>query len=328
MLKHFYFHMSESVCPWYNLALEEHILLNLPPETCVLYLYQNENTVVIGKNQNAWKECRHALLESEGGKLARRISGGGAVFHDMGNLNFSFIVDKNGYDLQRQLRVILEAVRSMGVEAEFSGRNDILSEGAKFSGNAFCYKKTSAFHHCTILIDADMTRLAQYLSVSQDKIVSKGVESVRARVCNLKERNPSITAESIMDALKKSFAAIYGPFGPLEITDNDAVAVLAQRNASWEWKLGYSPEFDIETGARFPWGRVDFYFSLQDGKITDAHVYSDALDADFIDSLPCVLTGSLFSSEALANRLHAIEETPERKQMANDMAAFFIEKGY
>ena len=114
--------------------------------------------------------------------------------------------------------------------------------------------------------------------VITDKIVSKGVESVRARVCNLKERNPSITVESIMDALKKSFAAIYGPFGPLEITDNDAVAVLAQRNASWEWKLGYSPEFDIETGARFPWGRVDFYFSLQDGKITDAHVYSDALD--------------------------------------------------
>jgi len=328
MLKHFYFHISDSVCPWYNLALEEYILLNLPPETCVLYLYQNENTVVIGKNQNAWKECRHALLESEGGKLARRISGGGAVFHDMGNLNFSFIVDKDGYDLQRQLRVILEAVRSMGVEAEFSGRNDILSKGAKFSGNAFCYKKTSAFHHGTILIDADMTRLTQYLSVSQDKIVSKGVESVRSRVCNLKERNPSITVENIKDALKKSFTAIYGPFEPLEITDNDAVAKIVQRNASWEWKLGCSPDFDIETGVRFPWGRVDFYFSLQDGKITDTHVYSDALDADFIDSLPCVLTGSLFSSEALAKRLYAIEGTSERKQMANDMAAFFIEKGY
>lgn len=328
MLKHFYFHMSDSVCPWYNLALEEHILLNLPLETCVLYLYQNENTVVIGKNQNAWKECRHALLESEGGKLARRISGGGAVFHDMGNLNFSFIVDKNEYDLQRQLSVILGAVRSLGIEAEFSGRNDILSEGAKFSGNAFCYKKTGAFHHGTILINADMTRLARYLSVSQDKIVSKGVESVRARVCNLKERNPEMTVEKMKDALCESFKRIYGSLEPLDIIDKEAVTAIEQRNASWEWKLGCSPKFDIETGVRFPWGRVDFYFSLQDGKITDAHVYSDALDADFIDALPCMLIGALFSSQELAKRLSAIDDTPERKQMAQDMAEFFIEKAY
>lgn len=328
MLKNFYFHMSDSVCPWYNLALEEHILLNLPPETCVLYLYQNENTVVIGKNQNAWKECRHALLESEGGKLARRISGGGAVFHDMGNLNFSFIVDKNEYDLHRQLSVILEAVRSLGIEAEFSGRNDILSEGAKFSGNAFCYKKTSAFHHGTILIDADMTRLARYLSVSQDKIVSKGVESVRARVCNLKDRNPEVTVGKMKDALCESFAKVYGPFEPLDIKNIDDVAAIERRNASWEWKLGCSPKFDIETGVRFPWGRVDFYFSLQDGKITDVQVYSDALDADFIDSLPCVLIGSPFSSKELAKRLSAIEDTPERMQMAQDMAGFLVEKAY
>lgn len=328
MLKHFYFHMTDSVCPWHNLALEEHILLNLPPETCVLYLYQNENTVVIGKNQNAWKECRHALLESEGGKLARRISGGGAVFHDMGNLNFSFIVDKNEYDLERQLSVILEAVKSLGVEAAFSGRNDILSEGAKFSGNAFCYKKTSAFHHGTILIDADMTRLARYLSVSEDKIVSKGVESVRARVCNLKERNPKITVEEMVAALCESFAKIYGAFEPLEIKDKKAISAIEARNASWEWKLGCSPSFDIETGVRFAWGHVDFYFSLKDGKVTDAHVYSDALDADFIDTLPCVLIGSPFHSKELAQRLTELEGSKERRQMARDMATFFIEKAY
>ena len=328
MLKNFYFHMSDSVCPWYNLALEEHILLNLPPETCVLYLYQNKNTVVIGKNQNAWKECRHALLEGEGGKLARRISGGGAVFHDMGNLNFSFIVDRNDYDLKRQLSVILAAVRSLGVEAQFSGRNDILSEGAKFSGNAFCYKKSSAFHHGTILIDADMTRLARYLSVSQDKIISKGVESVRARVCNLKERNPEITVGKMKDALCESFEKIYGPLQPYEIQDKGAITAIEQHNASWEWKLGCSPNFDIETGVRFRWGRVDFYFSLQDGKVTDAHVYSDALDADFIDALPCVFIGVSFSSPELAKRLSTIKDTPERIQMAQDMAEFLIGKGY
>ena len=263
MLKHFYFYRSDSPCPWHNLAVEEYVLGTLPPETIVLYLYQNENTVVIGKNQNAWKECRHQLLSDEGGKLARRISGGGAVFHDMGNLNFSFIVSRGDYDLHRQLGVILSAVRSLGVNAEFSGRNDILSEGAKFSGNAFCFRKDSAFHHGTILIGADMCKLARYLSVSKDKIASKGVESVRSRVCNLKERNAEIDVEKIADALKDSFEKEYGPCEPLVIADPQAVAAIEARNATWEWQLGQSPCFDIETGKRFAWGNAEFAFSVE-----------------------------------------------------------------
>ena len=328
MLKHFYFYHSPSLCPWYNLALEEYVLTHLEPDTCVLYLYQNENTVVIGKNQNAWKECRHALLESEGGKLARRISGGGAVYHDMGNLNFSFIVDRSQYDLHRQLGVILDAVHALGVHAEFSGRNDILSEGAKFSGNAFCYKKNAAFHHGTILIDVDMTKLSRYLSVSKDKIVSKGVESVRARVCNLKERNPMITVESMCGALRDSFEKDYGPCRPLEIADREAIATIEQRNASWEWRLGRTPCFDIETGARFDWGHADFVFALKDGIITDAHVYSDAMDADFIETLPGALIGSAFRSRCMADRLTVLDGSPEQQQIARDIAGFLLKKAY
>ncbi len=328
MLRRFYFHRSDSLCPWHNLAVEEHILLTLPPETCVMYLYQNQNTVVIGKNQNAWKECRHTLLQSEGGKLARRISGGGAVFHDLGNLNFSFIVDKAGYDLNRQLGVILDAVKSLGVEAEFSGRNDILSQGAKFSGNAFCFKKTSAFHHGTILIDADMTRLARYLSVSQDKIVSKGVESVRSRVCNLRDRNKDITVEAMAGALLQSFQRAYGAYEPLWKLDDEAVAAIEKRNASWEWRLGSSPRFDIETGERFAWGRVDFCFVLENGRIKDARVFSDALDADLIDALPDVLIGAPFESRELARRLTGMAVSGEQKRMTGDLADFIIGKGY
>jgi lipoate-protein ligase A len=265
MLRHFYFYRSGSFCPWHNLAVEEYILDHLPPETAVLYLFQNDQTVVIGKNQNAWKECRHQLLHDEGGKLARRISGGGAVFHDMGNLNFSFIVSREDYDLNRQLSVILDAVKSLGVNAEFSGRNDILSEGAKFSGNAFCFRRGSAFHHGTILIGADMGRLARYLAVSPDKIASKGVDSVRSRVCNLKERNEKIDVNSMADALKTSFEKEYGPLEPYVIADPAAVAALEARNATWEWQLGLSPSFDIETGARFAWGSAEFAFSLKNG---------------------------------------------------------------
>ncbi len=328
MLKHFYFYRSESPCPWHNLAVEEYVLNNLPPETIVLYLYQNENTVVIGKNQNAWKECRHQQLNDEGGKLARRISGGGAVFHDMGNLNFSFIVSREDYDLHRQLSVILSAVRSMGVSAEFSGRNDILSEGAKFSGNAFCFRKDSAFHHGTILIGADMSKLARYLTVSKDKIASKGVESVRSRVCNLQERNSEIDVEKIAEALKVSFEKEYGPCEPLVIADPAAVEAIEARNSTWEWQLGQSPSFDIETGTRFAWGNAEFAFSLKNGVITQASVYSDAMDADFIGQLPEALVGVSFNSAEIAARLRALTGTEEQKKIADEIAAFFIEKAY
>ena len=328
MLEHFYYYRSNSPCPWHNLAVEEHILMTLPPKTCVLYLYQNENTVVIGKNQNAWKECRTELLESESGKLARRISGGGAVYHDMGNLNFSFILDKEAYDLHRQLGVILSAVHALGISAEFSGRNDILSEGAKFSGNAFCYKKTGAFHHGTILIGADMTKLSRYLSVSKDKIASKGVDSVRSRVCNLQDRRPDVDVDMMVDALKKSFAKEYGAFTPLEIDDTAAIDALEARNATWQWRLGSSPAFDIETCTRFSWGSAELCFSFQNGIVTNAHVYSDAMDEEFIARVPTAMIGAAFKSEELAARITTLTGSDAQKKMANDIATFLLQKGY
>ena len=328
MLKHFYYYRSNSPCPWHNLAVEEHILKTLPPETCVMYLYQNEKTVVIGKNQNAWKECRTELLAREGGKLARRISGGGAVYHDMGNLNFSFILSRDDYDLHRQLSVILSAVRTLGIHAAFSGRNDILSEGAKFSGNAFCYKKTAAFHHGTILVDADMTKLSRYLSVSKDKIASKGVESVRSRVCNLVDRNRNLDIEMMADALKNSFAAEYGEFAPLKIDAPAEITALEARNATWQWQLGSSPAFDIETRTRFCWGSVELCFSFKEGIVTDVRIYSDAMDADFIAHMQNAMTGSAFKSSELSARLIALSGTDDQKEMAADVAGFLINKGY
>ena len=185
MIKTLYTCMGTGFNPYENLALEEMLLTHVPKESCILYLWQNQKTVVIGKNQNAWKECRFQELEADGGHLARRLSGGGAVFHDLGNLNFTFLIPSSDYDLSKQMSVILEAVRSLGIDAQKSGRNDVTVDGKKFSGNAFCQKGGNSYHHGTLMLRVDTQKVARYLNVSEKKLRSKGVSSVTSRVCNL-----------------------------------------------------------------------------------------------------------------------------------------------
>ena len=181
---------TDNTYPYRNLAMEEYMTAHVPDGTCILFLWQNRHTVVIGKNQNCWKECRVNFLEEEGGYLVRRLSGGGAVFHDLGNLNFTFIVRKPDYDVDRQLQVILEAVRMLGIQAEKTGRNDITVEGRKFSGNAFYQSGDCCYHHGTLLIHADKDNMSRYLNVPREKLASKGVSSVKSRVANLDEFCP------------------------------------------------------------------------------------------------------------------------------------------
>jgi len=159
MIRKLLYLCTDNTDPYHNLALEQYLTDTVPADTCILYLWQNRHTVVIGRNQNAWQECRTALLEQDGGKLSRRLSGGGAVYHDMGNLNFTFSLPKAEYDLHRQQRVIVEACRSLGIEASFSGRNDILAAGRKFSGNSFYHHNGCSFHNGTLLVAVDLANL-------------------------------------------------------------------------------------------------------------------------------------------------------------------------
>lgn len=298
--------------PWWNLSVEEYLLDRVEPGQCILYLWQNENTVVIGRNQNPWRECKTEQFESEDGKLARRLSGGGAVYHDMGNLNFTFVVSRELYDLEKQVRVILDAVNSLGIKAQMSGRNDLTADGRKFSGNAFCFRKSGAYHHGTVLVNANFSKLSNYLQVSQEKMKSKGVESVQSRVVNLSELQPDITVDAVADALIASFRSAYHSDAPVEDAVRDGKtgrALLEElycKYSSWSWRYGEAPKFDIDIETRFPWGGVEIGFKLENGLVREASVYSDAMDEEFISGLPDVFKGCAFSSQQLAQRMRGI----------------------
>ena len=293
---------GQSFDPFFNLAVEEYLLQNTDEGCCTLYLWQNQNTVVIGRNQNAFKECRTTLLEDEGGKLARRLSGGGAVFHDLGNLNFTFLVPTADYDLDKQLKVIELACEKLGVKVERSGRNDILADGRKFSGNAFYKNGSRAYHHGTLMVDVDREKMGRYLNPSKAKLSSKGVDSVRSRVVNLKELAPDTTIELLSQKLAEAFGQVYGlPYEEIGLLEKDRKAIqpLFEKYGSWKWRFGREIPFTFECGERFPWGSVQIQLMVDGGRVKEAEVYSDSMDWSIAEKLKAALEGESFSEAAL-----------------------------
>ena len=306
--------LGDGTDPYRNLAVEQTLLETVAEGECILYLWQNQRTVVIGRNQNALRECRLAALEADGGHLARRLSGGGAVYHDLGNLNFTFLVRKADYDLDRQLRVLLTACRALGVPAERSGRNDLLADGRKFSGNAFYDSGGRAYHHGTLLIDADMTALSRYLAPSPAKLRAKGVDSVRSRVVNLRALRPDLTTDALRDALTAAFEEVYGGKASqlyIEELDNARIASLTARNGGADWLLGQRRPYTCAGEARFDWGELRAELRVEKGVVRDAALWSDALDWTLTETLQTVLTGCPFTLPALEARLRAPDAPPE-----------------
>ena len=320
---------SDSFNPWYNLALEEYLLDNTRKNEVILYLWQNDKTVVIGRNQNAWKECDCKTLEENGGKLARRLSGGGAVYHDLGNLNFTFIMDKNLYDIHTQLEVILKSVRNSNIEAEFSGRNDLVASGRKFSGNAFYYSTKASYHHGTILIDTDFKHMLQYLQPSKEKIESKGIESIKSRVVNLKELNSSVSIDQMKKELEKNFKELYEVTPKKEIISPNQISQVGElknKYSSWEWRYGQAPDFDITYDTRFDWGDIELGLSLSKGVITNAKIYSDAMNADLIEDVATTLKGSQFKIDSIVKAIRKVEHDKKDENLIEDLIDWLKEK--
>ena len=282
--------------PYINLAVESNLLDNFLPNTVSLFLWKNKQTVVIGTNQNPYSECDIESLLNEGGFLARRRTGGGAVYHDLGNLNFSFIADKDIYDVKKQMQVIQKALLDFNLETEVSGRNDITYQGRKFSGNAFAKTKFQGLHHGTILIKTDGERLQRYLKVKPAKLHKHGVKSVASRVINLSEV-ADITSENIIPHLIRAFEDVYQNTATAinfdDLCNNNAIE-LSQHIGSEEYLFGKWKEFHTKKSATFDWGSIDLDLDIDEDKgiIRDINIASDSLEPVSINAAIELLRGA------------------------------------
>ncbi|MGY3943074.1 lipoate--protein ligase A [Aeromonas tecta] len=301
--------ISDSHDPLFNLAVEECIFRQMDPRQRVLFLWRNANTVVIGRAQNPWKECNTRRMEEDGVTLARRSSGGGAVFHDLGNSCFTFMAGKPGYDKSLSTAIVLDALKRLGVEAFASGRNDLLvatpDGDRKVSGSAYRETLDRGFHHGTLLLDADLSRLANYLNPDPKKLAAKGITSVRSRVANLSELLPGISHEQVVQALSEAFFTHYGEralpehISPEQLPDLPGFAETFARQRSWEWNFGHAPAFAHQLDERFGWGGVELHFDVEKGIIGRVQIFSDSLEPAPLDVLAERLSGIVYRPEAV-----------------------------
>lgn len=300
--------------PRINLAIEEYALKNLDIEETYLLFYINEPSIIIGKNQNTVEEINTEYVEDNGIHVVRRLSGGGAVYHDLGNLNFSFITKDDGdsfHNFQKFTEPVTEALKKLGVNAELSGRNDLMAEGRKISGNAQFSTKGRMFSHGTLLFDSEIESVVSALKVKKDKIESKGIKSIRSRVANISEfLDKKITIEEFRTLLLKNIFGDLGEIPEYKLTDGDWERIhqlSRERYQNWDWNYGRSPKFDLQHSHRFPVGQIDIRLNVTKGKIEGCKIYGDFFGVGDVSEIENKLTGIRYEKSEIEKALEGVE---------------------
>jgi len=303
---------NESVSPYYNLALEEYVLKNLGHEESFILLWQNEPSVIIGRFQNTIAEINNEYIEKNGINVVRRITGGGAVYHDLGNLNFSFIVSgsQRNIDFRRFTEPVVKALAKMGVKAEHTGRNDITIDGKKFSGNAQYHYRDRILHHGTLLFNSRLENVQQALNVKPSKIETKGIKSVRSRVTNIIDYlENKISIYEFRDLLL-TYLFDEKPIREYKLTEEDQAGIkklMQDKYLTWEWNYGSSPAFNLTKSERFACGEIEVRLNVNKGLIEACKIYGDFFSNEDIDELAAKFVGVRYKKEDLAALLEDIE---------------------
>ncbi|MGN1401446.1 MAG: lipoate--protein ligase [Bacillus sp. (in: firmicutes)] len=300
--------------PQINLAIEEYALKNLGLEESYLLFYINEPSIIIGKNQNTIEEINTDYVEKQGLKVVRRLSGGGAVYHDLGNLNFSFITKDDGnsfHNFRKFTEPVVKALRKMGVDAQLSGRNDLEAEGRKISGNAQFFTKGKMFSHGTLLFNSEMENIVSALKVRKDKIESKGIKSVRSRVANISEfLSEEMSIEEFRRELLKNIFEGYDEIPEYVLTEEDwknIYQLSVERYQKWQWNYGKSPDFNIQNSKRFPIGMIEFRLQVKKGKVEDCKIFGDFFGVGDVAEIENCLTGVQYDRASIVEALEQVD---------------------
>lgn len=300
--------------PRINLAIEEYALKNLDIDETYLLFYINEPSIIIGKNQNTIEEINTEYVEKNGIHVVRRLSGGGAVYHDLGNLNFSFITKDDGesfHNFRKFTEPVVNALRKLGVDAELSGRNDLLAEGRKISGNAQFSTRGRMFSHGTLLFDSEIENVVSALNVKKDKIESKGIKSIRSRVANISEfLSEKVTIEEFRSLLLKNIFEGMDEVPEYVLTEQDWENIRQlskERYQNWDWNYGKSPKFNLQHSYRFPVGQIDVRFEVNKGIIENCKIYGDFFGVGDVAVIEDKLTDIKYEKSQITSALEEVD---------------------
>ncbi|PXW91444.1 lipoate-protein ligase [Streptohalobacillus salinus] len=302
--------------PYINLAIEEYVLNNFGEEDTYLLFYINRPSIIIGRNQNSVEEINTKYVDENNIKVVRRLSGGGAVYHDEGNLNFSFITKDDGdsfHNFQKFTEPVVEALKDLGVPAELSGRNDLLANGRKISGNAQFTTRGRMFSHGTLMFDSEIENVVSALNVNAEKIKSKGIKSIRSRVANIVEfLEEDMTMEQFKAHLLQHLFNVDNleniPRYPLTEEDWKAIHEISKkRYQNWDWNFGKSPKFDIQKSHKFPAGLVDVRLDVSKGFIKNCKIYGDFFGIGDVEVIEEALIDTKYQRESIEDALADVD---------------------